>query len=48
MQAFLALPPSPLGLHAFVADFPAKAGNLTRALAAGRLRAVQAIARATP
>jgi SAM-dependent methyltransferase len=29
MQAFLSLPPSPLGLHAFVEDFSEKANNLT-------------------
>jgi sarcosine/dimethylglycine N-methyltransferase len=46
MQAMLAQPANPLGLHAFVADFTRKAENLTRALADGRLRAVQAVARA--
>jgi SAM-dependent methyltransferase len=45
MQAILALPPSPLGLHAFVADFETKAKNLTSALADGRLRAIQGVAR---
>jgi SAM-dependent methyltransferase len=45
MQAILALPANPLGLHAFVDDFEAKAKNLTGALADGRLRAIQAIAR---
>jgi SAM-dependent methyltransferase len=44
MQAVIARPAGPLGLHAFVPDFAAKAGNLTRALAAGRLRVIQAIA----
>jgi sarcosine/dimethylglycine N-methyltransferase len=44
MQMFLALPPTPLGLHAFVPDFAQKAQNLTRALADGRLRAIQAVA----
>lgn len=44
MQTFLALPRDPLGLHAFVPDFAEKARNLTRALADGRLRAIQAIA----
>jgi SAM-dependent methyltransferase len=34
------------GLHAFVPDFAAKAGNLTAALASGRLRVIQAIAAA--
>jgi SAM-dependent methyltransferase len=47
MQALLALPPNPLGLHAFVADFADKAGNLTAALSDGRLRAIQGVARAT-
>jgi SAM-dependent methyltransferase len=47
MQALLALPPNPLGLHAFVADFAEKAGNLTAALSDGRLRAIQGVARAT-
>ena len=44
MQAVLARPPAPLGLHAFVPDFTAKATNLTQGLAAGRLRAIQAVA----
>jgi SAM-dependent methyltransferase len=43
MQAMLAQPANPLGLHAFVADFRAKAENLTQALADGRLRAIQAV-----
>jgi sarcosine/dimethylglycine N-methyltransferase len=46
MQTLLALPPSPLGLHAFVTGFAEKAKNLTRALADGRLRVIQAVARA--
>ena len=46
MQVVLAQPPSPLGLHAFVADFSRKAENLTRALADGRLRTIQAVVRA--
>jgi sarcosine/dimethylglycine N-methyltransferase len=46
MQAILASPPSLLGLHTFVADFAVKAQNLTQALADGRLRAIQAVARA--
>jgi ubiquinone/menaquinone biosynthesis C-methylase UbiE len=46
MQAYLALPANPLGLQAFVADFDTKAKNLTAALADGRLRAIQSIARA--
>jgi sarcosine/dimethylglycine N-methyltransferase len=44
MQTFLALPRDPLGLHAFVPNFAEKARNLTRALADGRLRAIQAVA----
>jgi SAM-dependent methyltransferase len=43
MRAILAQPDSPLGLHAFVTDFRQKAENLTRALADGRLRAIQAV-----
>ena len=46
MQAMLAQPTNPLGLHAFVTDFKRKAENLTQALADGRLRAIQGIARA--
>jgi sarcosine/dimethylglycine N-methyltransferase len=46
MQTLLALPPSPIGLQAFVPDFETKASNLTAALADGRLRTVQGIARA--
>jgi len=46
MQALLTLPPSPIGLQAFVPDFESKARNLTAALADGRLRAIQGIARA--
>jgi ubiquinone/menaquinone biosynthesis C-methylase UbiE len=46
MQALLAQPASPLGLHAFVPDFRRKVENLTQALADGRVRAVQAVARA--
>jgi SAM-dependent methyltransferase len=45
MQAFLAQPPGPLGLHAFVPNFTAKAANLNRGLADGRLRVIQAVAR---
>jgi SAM-dependent methyltransferase len=44
MQAVLAQPPAPLGLHAFVPDFAVKAANLTRGLASGRLRVIQAVA----
>lgn len=43
MQALLAQPPQPLGLHAFVADFDRKVRNLTEALTDGRLRAIQAV-----
>jgi sarcosine/dimethylglycine N-methyltransferase len=46
MQTLLTLPPSPIGLKAFVPDFELKAGNLTAALGDGRLRAVQGLARA--
>jgi SAM-dependent methyltransferase len=35
---------APLGLHAFVPGFAAKAANLTQGLASGRLRAIQAVA----
>jgi SAM-dependent methyltransferase len=45
MQAVLALPVSPVGLHAFVTDFATKVENLTLALADGRLRAIQGVAR---
>ncbi|MGX9789448.1 class I SAM-dependent methyltransferase [Mycobacterium sp. MMS18-G62] len=47
MQALMTLPTNPLGLHAFVADFGAKAKNLTAALADGRLRAIQGVVLAT-
>jgi hypothetical protein len=47
MQAMLAQPANPLGLHAFVTDFNRKVENLTRALADGRLRAIQGVALAT-
>jgi sarcosine/dimethylglycine N-methyltransferase len=47
MQMLLALPPNPLGLHAFVTDFAEKAKNLALALGDGRLRVIQGIARAT-
>src|SRR5215470_637632 len=46
MQTLLKLPPSPIGLQVFVPDFESKAKNLTAALADGRLRAVQGVARA--
>lgn len=44
MQAVIARPAGPLGLHNFVANFAAKAANLTAALSAGRVRAIQAVA----
>jgi SAM-dependent methyltransferase len=44
MRAVLSRPPAPLGLHAFVPNFAAKAENLTRGLASGRLRVIQAVA----
>jgi sarcosine/dimethylglycine N-methyltransferase len=46
MQTVLRLPPSPIGLHAFVPGFAAKAANLTAALADGTLRTIQGLARA--
>jgi SAM-dependent methyltransferase len=46
MQALLDQPANPLGLHAFVTDFRRKFENLTQALTDGRLRAIQAVARA--
>jgi sarcosine/dimethylglycine N-methyltransferase len=46
MSAVSVLPPSPIGLHTFVADFTEKAGNLTAGLASSRLRVIQGIARA--
>ncbi|ORW33823.1 SAM-dependent methyltransferase [Mycobacterium paraense] len=46
MQAVLAQPANPLGLHAFVTDFARKADNLTQALADGRVRAIQAVSEA--
>jgi len=44
MQMVIARPAAPLGLHAFVTDFAAKAANLTRGLTAGRLHVTQGIA----
>jgi sarcosine/dimethylglycine N-methyltransferase len=46
MQTLLTSPPGPIGLQAFVPGFQAKANNLTAALANGRLRAIQGVARA--
>jgi SAM-dependent methyltransferase len=45
MRAILAQPASPLGLHAFGADFQRKVKNLTDGLSDGRLRAIQAVAK---
>jgi sarcosine/dimethylglycine N-methyltransferase len=45
MQTLLTSPPGPIGLQAFVPGFESKANNLTAALADGRLRAIQGIAR---
>ena len=45
MQTLLTLPPSTIGLQAFVPGFESKATNLTAALADGRLRAIQGLAR---
>jgi SAM-dependent methyltransferase len=47
MQTLVNQPPNPLGLHAFVSDFKRKVENLTHALADGRLRAIQGVARAS-
>lgn len=46
MQTVLSQPVRALGLHTFVPDFARKAHNLTAALADGRLRAIQGVARA--
>jgi sarcosine/dimethylglycine N-methyltransferase len=46
MQILFAQPPNPIGLQAFVTNFARKAENLTRALADGRLRVIQGLARA--
>lgn len=45
MRTLQSLPPSPLGLHAFVPAFRERMRNLTEALTDGRLRAIQAVAR---
>jgi sarcosine/dimethylglycine N-methyltransferase len=45
MRTIQSLPPSPLGLHAFVPDFRERVKNLTEALVDGRVRAIQAVAR---
>jgi hypothetical protein len=44
MQAVISSHAEPLGLHAFVPDFAAKAANLTRGLASGHLHAIQGVA----
>lgn len=46
MRAMQSLPPNPLGLHAFVPNFRERVKNLTEGLSDGRLRAIQAVARA--
>ena len=46
MRMVLGLPPSPLGLHVFVPGFGERVRNLTAAIANGRIRAIQAVARA--
>lgn len=43
MRAIVSQPANPLGLQAFVTDFQPKVENLTRALADGRLRAIQGV-----
>jgi sarcosine/dimethylglycine N-methyltransferase len=43
MRAFLAGEPPALGLHVFVPDFQAKARNLVRNLAEGRVRLIQGV-----
>jgi sarcosine/dimethylglycine N-methyltransferase len=44
MRAVISQPPAPLGLHAFVPGFAIKVTNLIQAMAAGRLRVIQAVA----
>ena len=46
LQALLNQPTNLLSLQAFVPDFKRKVENLTRALADGRLRAIQGVGRA--
>jgi hypothetical protein len=41
------MPPNPLGLHVFVERFGDKVDNVVRGLTEGRLRVVQAVARAS-
>lgn len=45
MRAVQALPPNPLGLHAFVPSFRERGKHLIEALSDGRLRAIQVISR---
>ena len=47
MESLLSAPVGPLGLHTFIDNFAEKAKNLTLALANGRLRVTQGVARAT-
>jgi sarcosine/dimethylglycine N-methyltransferase len=44
MEALLAAPVGPLGLHTFIDNFAEKANNLTRGLSDGRLRVIQGVA----
>ncbi|MFI5695021.1 class I SAM-dependent methyltransferase [Kribbella sp. NPDC051586] len=46
MRTIMSQPPSPLGLHAFVPTFRERMKHLTDALTDGRVRAIQAVARA--
>jgi sarcosine/dimethylglycine N-methyltransferase len=48
MEALLAAPVGPLGLHSFIENFAEKANNLTRGLSSGRLRVIQGVAQAIP
>jgi ubiquinone/menaquinone biosynthesis C-methylase UbiE len=43
MRTMGSLPPSPLGLHAFVPNFRERVKNLSEALSDGRLQAIQAV-----
>ncbi|WP_328999863.1 class I SAM-dependent methyltransferase [Kribbella sp. NBC_00709] len=47
MRMIQSQPPNPLGLHAFVPAFRERVTHLTEALTDGRVRAIQAVARAT-
>lgn len=46
MRMIQSQPPNPLGLHAFVPTFRERVQHLTEALSDGRVRAIQAVARA--